>query len=236
MPVLITDEQQVLEESLDIMLWTLQDQQHCFALGGGAAAQREFIETFDQQFKPLLDQYKYHRTGRPPASYYRDQCGDWLQRLDAMLVDKPYLLGQQPQLLDLALLPFVRQFAHVDRGWFQQAPYPRLRQWLSDWLEDELFTSVMHKYQPWQEGAPVSPGRRSYMATATEGEANATVDHWNSKCHSGVAAGWGVSIVGADQGKQYADVAVFVWCGIFAFGVQWLLSFMLGLAPYRKIL
>ena len=70
-----------------------------------------------------------------------------------MLVDKPYLLGQQPQLLDLALLPFVRQFAHVDRGWFQQAPYPRLRQWLSDWLEDELFTSVMHKYQPWQEGA-----------------------------------------------------------------------------------
>ena len=88
------------------------------------------------------------------ASYYRDQCGDWLQRLDAMLVDKPYLLGQQPQLLDLALLPFVRQFAHVDRGWFQQAPYPRLRQWLSDWLEDELFTSVMHKYQPWQEGAP----------------------------------------------------------------------------------
>ena len=154
-PVLITDERQVLEESLDIMLWTLQDQQHCFALGGGAAAQREFIETFDQQFKPLLDQYKYHRTGtEPPASYYRDQCGDWLQRLDAMLVDKPYLLGQQPQLLDLALLPFVRQFAHVDRGWFQQAPYPRLRQWLSDWLEDELFTSVMHKYQPWKEGAP----------------------------------------------------------------------------------
>ena len=34
---------------------------------------------------------------------------------------------------------------------------------------------------------------------------------------------WGVSIAGADQGKQYADVAVFVWCGIFAFGVQWLL-------------
>ena len=51
-PVLITDEQQVLEESLDIMLWTLQDQQECFALGGGAAAQREFIESFDQQFKP----------------------------------------------------------------------------------------------------------------------------------------------------------------------------------------
>ncbi|GIR63938.1 MAG: hypothetical protein CM15mP68_6040 [Pseudomonadota bacterium] len=49
------------------------------------------------------------------------------------------------------------------------------------------------------------------------------MDHWNSKCHSGVAAGLGVSIVGADQGKQYADVAVFVWCGIFAFGVQWLL-------------
>ena len=154
-PVLITDEQQVLEESLDIMLWTLQDQQQCFALGGGAAAQREFIESFDQQFKPLLDQYKYHRTGtEPPASYYRDQSAYWLQRLDAMLQTQPYLLGEQPQLLDMALLPFVRQFAHVDLTWFEQAPYPRLRQWLSDWLQHELFTSVMSKYQPWQEGTP----------------------------------------------------------------------------------
>jgi glutathione S-transferase len=154
-PVLITDEQQVLEESLDIMLWTLQDQQECFALGEGAAAQREFIESFDQHFKPLLDQYKYHRTGtEPPASYYRDQCADWLQRLDAMLQTQPYLLGEQPQLLDMALLPFVRQFAHVDLTWFEQAPYPRLRQWLSDWLQHELFTSVMSKYQPWQEGTP----------------------------------------------------------------------------------
>ena len=62
-PVLITDERQVLEESLDIMLWTLQDQQHCFALGGGAAAQREFIETFDQtvQTPPRPVQISPHR-------------------------------------------------------------------------------------------------------------------------------------------------------------------------------
>jgi hypothetical protein len=54
----------------------------------------------------------------------------------------------------MALLPFIRQFAHVDRAWFDQAPYPRLREWLQAWLKHELFTSVMTKYEPWQEHTP----------------------------------------------------------------------------------
>lgn len=152
-PVLITDDQQVLEESLEIMLWALENQQpHICALGGGVRVQRELVELFDQQFKPLLDQYKYHRgETEPPASHYRDQCGDWLLRLETMLRHQAYLFGAQPQLVDMALLPFIRQFAHVDRAWFDQAPYPRLREWLQAWLKHELFTSVMTKYEPWQE-------------------------------------------------------------------------------------
>lgn len=154
-PVLIKDNQEVLEESLDIMLWALQQHADMFALGGGVAGQQAVIEEFDRQFKPLLDQYKYGRAdAEPPASYYRDQCADWLQRLDTLLSAQDYLLGAQPQLLDLALLPFIRQFAHVDRAWFDQAPYRHLRRWLQTWLQDELFTSVMTKYQPWQEHTP----------------------------------------------------------------------------------
>lgn len=152
-PVLISEQDGVLDESLDIMLWALlRHAPYTCALGGGVDHQRALIEQFDGQFKPLLDQYKYHRVDSDqPVGYYRDQCAEWLQRLDAMLAQKPYLLGLQPQLLDIALLPFIRQFAHVDRDWFASTPYENLQRWLNGWLKHELFTSVMDKYAPWQE-------------------------------------------------------------------------------------
>ena len=154
-----------------------------------------------------------------------------------MLQPQPYLLDEQPQLLDMALLLLVRQFAHVDLTWFEQAPYPRLRQWLSDWLQHELFTSVMSKYQPWHEG---HAGCRP-VADATQPQQlrERQMQQWIIGIVSVAAVlllAWGVSIVGADQGKQYADVAVFVWCGVFAFGVQWLLFIHASVCPYRKIL
>ena len=153
-PVLVSDKGDVLDESLDIMLWALlRHAPYTCALGGGVVDQRALVEQFDERFKPLLDQYKYHRAGSDqPASYYRDQCAAWLQRLDVMLSQRVYLLGSEPQLLDMALLPFIRQFAHVDRGWFASTPYENLQRWLTAWLEHELFTSMMSKYAPWQEG------------------------------------------------------------------------------------
>ena len=68
-----------------------------------------------------------------------------------MLAQQSYLLGSEPQLLDIALLPFIRQFAHVDRDWFTSTAYENLQRWLDEWLEHELFTSMMGKYAPWQE-------------------------------------------------------------------------------------
>ena len=153
-PVLIAEKEGVLDESLDIMLWALlRHTPRMCALGGGVTDQSALIEEFDQGFKPLLDQYKYHSSdSQQPASYFRDQCAEWLHRLDTLLARHAYLLGSEPQLLDMALLPFIRQFAHVDRAWFANAPYKNLRRWLHAWLEHELFTSIMGKYQPWQEG------------------------------------------------------------------------------------
>ena len=152
-PVLIVEKEAVLDESLDIMLWALlRYTPRTCALGGGVADQRALIDEFDQRFKPLLDQYKYHSSDtQQPASYFRDQCAEWLHRLDTLLAQHVYLLGSEPQLLDMALLPFIRQFAHVDRAWFANAPYKNLQRWLHAWLEHELFTSIMGKYQPWQE-------------------------------------------------------------------------------------
>jgi glutathione S-transferase len=68
-----------------------------------------------------------------------------LQSLDELLTDRDYLLTDHTSLADVALLPFVRQFAHVDREWFAQTPYVRLQAWLQRFLESELFTSIMKK-------------------------------------------------------------------------------------------
>jgi glutathione S-transferase len=68
-----------------------------------------------------------------------------LQRLEVLLEGRDYLLADHPSLADVALMPFVRQFAHVDRDWFAQTPYLRLQAWLQRLLESELFTSIMKK-------------------------------------------------------------------------------------------
>ena len=62
-----------------------------------------------------------------------------------LLEQTPYLAGDTLSLADIALAPFVRQFAHVDRDWFEQAPYPRLNAWLERFLASELFSAVMAK-------------------------------------------------------------------------------------------
>lgn len=68
-----------------------------------------------------------------------------LQRLECLLEHTPYLTGTTLTLADVALAPFIRQFAHVDRAWFAQAPYPKLQAWLERFLASGLFTAVMAK-------------------------------------------------------------------------------------------
>jgi glutathione S-transferase len=53
---------------------------------------------------------------------------------------------------DIALMPFIRQFAFVDKQWFDRQPRPNLVRWLEAWLNNDLFTSVMTKYKKWEEG------------------------------------------------------------------------------------
>ena len=111
----------------------------------------------DTVFKPQLDRYKYAvRYPEHPAEYYRAQGAQFLQQLEQRLRQHAWLLGERMTVLDVAILPFVRQFAHVDHAWFCQAPYPRLQQWLDRLLTSELFSGVMYKYPQWQAGdAPV---------------------------------------------------------------------------------
>ena len=137
---------QVIDESLEIMRWALAQNDPDDWLLGGDSRITELIEANDQVFKVHLNRYKYaERYPEQPMEVYRAEGALFLQRLDELLEGRDYLLAGHPSLADIALLPFVRQFAHVDRDWFAQTPYVRLQAWLQRFLESELFTGIMKK-------------------------------------------------------------------------------------------
>ncbi|UST72232.1 glutathione S-transferase [Pseudomonas siliginis] len=140
----------VIDESLQIMCWALaQNDPDDWLLAGDSFAalwMEKLIEGNDQIFKSALNRYKYaERYPEQPMEAYRAEGALFLQKLDELLEGREYLLAYHPSLADIALLPFVRQFAHVDREWFAQTPYVRLQVWLQRFLESDLFTSIMKK-------------------------------------------------------------------------------------------
>ncbi|WP_283190813.1 glutathione S-transferase [Pseudomonas sp. PMCC200344] len=148
-PVLSVDGQ-VIDESLAIMHWALaQNDPQDWLLKDDPVGQQliaELIEENDQVFKVHLNRYKYaERYPEQPMVFYRAEGEVFLRRLDELLEGRDYLLAEHPSLADVALMPFVRQFAHVDREWFGQTPYRRLQDWLQRFLESELFIGIMAK-------------------------------------------------------------------------------------------
>ncbi|MCK8682767.1 MULTISPECIES: glutathione S-transferase [Pseudomonas] len=140
----------VIDESLEIMQWALaQHDPQDWLLKDDPQGQRAIaalIEENDQVFKVHLNRYKYaERYPQQPMAFYRAEGEVFLRRLDELLEGRDYLLVNHPTLADVALMPFIRQFAHVDREWFAQTPYRRLQDWLQRFLASELFTSVMAK-------------------------------------------------------------------------------------------
>jgi len=148
-PVLNADGQ-VIDESLSIMRWALaQNDPQDWLLKDDSAGQAQIdtlIEENDQVFKVHLNRYKYaERYPEQPMEVYRAEGEVFLRKLDGLLAGRDYLLAGHPSLADVALMPFVRQFAHVDREWFAQTSYARLQMWLQRFLESALFTGVMQK-------------------------------------------------------------------------------------------
>ncbi len=153
-PVMQLSDGTVLTESLDIMHWALAQSNRCDAMFCDDAQGLDLIESNDHDFKSWLDRYKYFdRHPEHSQIYYRDQCAVFLQRLEGRLADSQWLLRDQPTFADFAIMPFIRQFAAVERSWFEQSEFRHLRGWLAHWLQQPVFLKVMDKYPVWQPGA-----------------------------------------------------------------------------------
>ena len=153
-PVLIEVNGRVIDESLDVMAWALdqQDSDHWLQ---GEGLQDPLIDSCDNTFKHWLDRYKYAvRFPEQSKQWYRAQGERFLCQLEQLLTDHCHLRGDSLSVVDVAVMPFVRQFAAVDTNWWSGRPYPQVTTWLERLLESDLFKGVMKKYPQWRDGDP----------------------------------------------------------------------------------
>ena len=154
-PVVELDDGTVIDESLDIMLWTLHNHDPEGWLGTDASTLDDMLALIannDGDFKHHLDRTKYaiRYEGADPEKHRAD-AQQFLQRLTDRLLRTAYLNGDKAQLSDWAILPFVRQFANIDRVRFDESTHPKLQTWLDEGLRSELFQNIMKKGSRWAQ-------------------------------------------------------------------------------------
>jgi glutathione S-transferase len=151
---LLADETHVLEQSLDIMVWALSNNDPHGLLGEDShnplPIMLALIEEFERDFDPALNAFgcakRYHEDSMIPL---RQECERELAKLELRLSEHPFLFGERESLVDIALLPFIRKFARIDKQWFREAPYPKVRDWLTRYLKSPFFSKVMAKQPLW---------------------------------------------------------------------------------------
>lgn len=158
-PVLVLEDGAVVDESLDVML-------HALASGdperwlepeeGSLDDMLALIAACDGPFKHDLDRYKYENRYAEEGAVsedHRKSGSAFLVTLDQRLAGREQLFGSRVSLADMAVMPFVRQFANTDRDWFDAQPWPHLRRWLTRHLDSARFKAIMPKFDQWKAGA-----------------------------------------------------------------------------------
>ncbi len=148
-PVLLLPDGRVIDQSIAIMRWALADHDPEQWLAGD---DERLIATNDGPFKHHLDRTKYaSRHGADPIAH-RNAAVALLEPLERRLEATAQLCGATRSLADMAIFPFVRQFAATEPAWFAEQRLPRLRAWLEGHLASELFARAMIRHKPWQDG------------------------------------------------------------------------------------
>ena len=159
-PVLVLPNGEVLEESLDIIYWSLEQNDPSKLKVNNQLGRKtsKLIELFDTEFKFHLDRYKYSsRYNIQNSQVHRDKAREILVQINTMLEGKNYMGGKNISLLDISILPFVRQFRIADMKWFDNnLGLDNVNKWLNIFLNSDLLASIMTKYKVWAIDDPVT--------------------------------------------------------------------------------
>ncbi|QCO56646.1 glutathione S-transferase (plasmid) [Pseudorhodobacter turbinis] len=147
-PCLVTDSGGI-DESLDVMLWALRQNDPEGWLQMPEAG-HDWIARADGPFKGALDRVKY--ASRHPSSDVAEARRAAVAFFDDLEMALGAWVFDRASLADYAILPFVRQFAFVDKPWFDAQPWPKVQAWLAAFLASDRFDAVMVKRPLWVEG------------------------------------------------------------------------------------
>ena len=149
-PVLVLGNGEVLEESLDIMHWALARND---PEGWLDRQDEDLLAANDGPFKHHLDRYKYStRYADVDPEEHGAKAVECLRVLNERLSASPYLCGEQRGFADVAIFPFVRQFANADKAYFAAQGLSHVETWLNGLTGSDLFEGIMAKHDPWQAG------------------------------------------------------------------------------------
>ena len=153
-PVLVTNSEEILDESLDIMNWALRIKDSRNWLAEGNLNQNELeniLNILELEFKQNLDKYKYStRYKNIDKNFYRDKNLIFLNKLNNLLKTNKALNCSHLSLIDYAIFPFIRQFRNVDEKWFDSLNFNFVKNWLYQIIDSEDFLSIMKKYKLWE--------------------------------------------------------------------------------------
>lgn len=155
-PVVFLPDGTVLEQSLDIMKWALGENDPDGWLNHPEAEVDELIKECDQNFTRAINEYKYpNRFENADPERARATGVEFLKGLERRIAEHGFLFSETPSVADIAIFPFVRQFANVDMDWFENCELNRIKIWLNYFIHNPLFEVAMEKYVVWQTGDPV---------------------------------------------------------------------------------
>jgi glutathione S-transferase len=157
-PILVVSHSHIIDESVDVMVWSL-DRSDPDNLMLDASKRQDllaFVKIYDDEFKPCIERYKaakrYHEANLQEC---RQACEAYIQDLEDRLSKHDYVFGEFESLADIAILPFIRQFAKVERSWYVSSHYINVKRWLNKYLQSTMFNKVMALHSIWEVGSEV---------------------------------------------------------------------------------
>ena len=141
----------VLDESLDIISWAMESHAPSVHIYSEAEelSSLQLIQLFDSNFKYHLDRYKYSSRYDVDPKEHQQECKIILENLEAEINPSPWIFGKQISLLDISILPFIRQCKIANPNWFFAQNFPKLIDLLNYFENSKLFDQAMQKYELW---------------------------------------------------------------------------------------
>jgi glutathione S-transferase len=141
----------VLDESLDIITWAMESHVPNVHIYNEAeeSISLELVQLFDSKFKYHLDRYKYSSRYDVDPKDHQEECKIILKNLDKKINPSPWIFGKEVSLLDISILPFIRQCKITNPNWFFAQDFVKVIDLLNYFENGDLFAQAMQKYELW---------------------------------------------------------------------------------------